>query len=56
MYVDHRSHSKPHARERSGFPEALRSDRELFLKIFMSAMPLMGLVLGVTGLALWNAG
>jgi len=31
-------------------------DRDLTLRIAMSSMPLLGLVLGVVGLALWNAG
>ena len=31
-------------------------DRDLTLRIVMSSMPLLGLVLGVVGLALWTAG
>ena len=30
-------------------------DRDLTLRIVMASMPLLGLVLGVVGLALWNA-
>ena len=31
-------------------------DRDLVLKILMASMPLVGLIFGVVGLALWNAG
>jgi hypothetical protein len=49
----------PAAHYASGRPASYPArdvDRELVLRTVISAMPLMGLVLGVVGMALWNAG
>jgi hypothetical protein len=56
MYVDHDYRSKRYVPGGSVSHDALRDDRGLALRLALSAMPLMGLVLGVVGMALWNAG